>query len=76
MNRRNALKMILPLVPLVLGTTSTLAASHNSSGSSSVLPCVMADFVGGAPYPEGMGPFTEITYPNTGESVTDRVYVQ
>jgi hypothetical protein len=36
----------------------------------------MSDFIGGAPYPQGMGPFTEIGYPNTGESVTGRVYVQ
>ena len=54
------------------------AAPGHGGGSTggSALPCAYSDFVGGAPYPTGFGPVTEITYPNTGEYVTGRVYVQ
>jgi len=69
---------LLAILPFVVGATSSVAAPHNSGGggSTSAAPCVMSDFVGGAPYPAGMGPFSDITYPVTGESVTGRVYVQ
>jgi hypothetical protein len=76
--RRHTYAVILSLSVPILGASSSYAAPHNGAGgsSSTALPCVMTDFVGGAPYPQGMGPVTEIAYPNTGEAVTGRVYVQ
>jgi hypothetical protein len=79
MNVMTRFASILPLLPLAFGGSAVLAAPHHSSGGNggaSATPCAMTDFVGGAPYPQGMGPFTDISYPNTSESVTGRVYVQ
>lgn len=70
---------IIPLLSVAVDGSSVLAAPHHTSGGSggtSVAACAMSDFVGDAAYPDGMGPFTDISYPVTGESVTGRVYVQ
>lgn len=79
----NVMTRFAAIVPLSLafGASSVLAGQHHSSGGSggtggAAAPCAMSDFVGGAPYPQGMGPFSDISYPLTGESVTGRVYVQ
>ncbi len=68
---------------LLLAGSSAHANPPNHSGSeltSYAQPCVMTDFVGGAPYPQGFGPVVGITYPTTGDAVTagkgGKVYVQ
>ena len=66
--RRPGLAMILGLA--VLGTSSTYGAPPNSDPvQDTVLPCVMADFEGGAP-PVGLGPISQIVWPATGAVVS------
>jgi len=60
--------MILGLA--VLGTSTSYAAPPSSgSALDTVLPCVMADFEGGAP-PVGLGPISQIVWPATGAVVS------
>ncbi len=83
MLRRNLIIGSSLFCSLLLAVLSAHASPPNHSGSdvtSSAQPCVMTDFVGGAPYPQGLGPVVGISYPTTGDAVTagkgGKVYVQ
>jgi len=75
--RRRMFAVVLVTLGTLLAASGSYAGKPSGGTTGTSAPaCVMTDFVGGAPYPAGLGPYTDVGYPNTGQTVTGQVYVQ
>lgn len=84
MSRKNLVLVLAILGVFLLTPLSADARPPRGGGGgnpyssliSNAHPCVMSDFVGGLPYPQGWGPYVFFLYPNTGDTVPRKGYAQ